>query len=85
MHIVGRTGSFRGSQDQGEYPELEGAVRYFDEGSVDSMMSAAAQMLDDVDYLKQAVQQAVSTSSKRFEFMLDRFLVVLGQFLLMLF
>ncbi len=35
-------------------------------------------MLDDVDFLKQAVQQAVSTSSKRFEFMLDRFLVVLG-------
>ncbi|MBA8842462.1 hypothetical protein FHW02_000478 [Ochrobactrum sp. RH1CCR137] len=67
-----------GSQDQGEYPEFEGAVRYFDEGSVDSMMSAAAQMLDDVDFLKQAVQQAVSTSSKRFEFMLDRFLVVLG-------
>jgi len=67
-----------GAQDQSEYPEIEGAVRFFDEGSVEGMMSAAAQMLDDISSLKQAVQHAVSTSSKRFEFMLDRFLVVLG-------
>ncbi len=67
-----------GSGDQNEYPEFNGAVQYFDEGSIESMMRVAAQMLENLSTLNDAVQRSVSISTKRFEFMLDRFLVVLG-------
>nr|WP_278388487.1 methyltransferase type 11 [Brucella intermedia] len=64
--------------DQAEYPELEGAVRFFNQGSVESMMSVAADLLDNVETMKRAVPVAVSSSAKRFDFMMDRFLVALG-------
>lgn len=67
-----------GSRDQGEYPEFEGAVRFFDQGSVESMMSAAADMLGDIDAIGETVRRTIMKSSDRFNFMLDRFLVALG-------
>ncbi|MGP3713387.1 methyltransferase type 11 [Brucella sp. RRSP16] len=67
-----------GSRDQGEYPEFEGAVRFFDEGSVESMMSAAAEMLVDIEAISKTVRGAITKSASRFNFMLDRFLVALG-------
>jgi len=67
-----------GTLDQDEYPELEGAVRFFDEGSVESMLSAAAQLLDEVETMHLTVPKAVSLSAERFGFMMDRFLVALG-------
>lgn len=67
-----------GTLDQDEYPELEGAVKFFDEGSVEGMLSAAAQLLDDIENVNFAVPNAVSLSAKRFDFMMDRFLVALG-------
>jgi len=67
-----------GTLDQAEYPELEGAVRFFDEGSVESMMSAAADLIDNIETVNRAVCASVSRSAKRFDFMMDRFLVALG-------
>jgi len=67
-----------GTLDQQEYPELQGAVRFFDEGSIDSMMSTAAKLLDDIETMNLAVRAAVSSSAARFDFMMDRFLVALG-------
>lgn len=67
-----------GTFDQKEYPELQGAVRFFDEGSVESMMSNAAELLDNIETMNLAVRTAVSSSATRFDFMMDRFLVALG-------
>lgn len=67
-----------GSRDQGEYPEFEGAVRFFDENSAESMMCAAADMLSNVETMHEAVGNAVSVSAARFNFMMDRLLVALG-------
>ncbi|WP_273727546.1 methyltransferase type 11 [Brucella gallinifaecis] len=67
-----------GTADQKEYPELQGAVRFFDEGSIESMISTAAELLDDIEVMKPAVRSAVSLSAARFDFMMDRFLVALG-------
>ncbi|MBO1041467.1 methyltransferase type 11 [Brucella pituitosa] len=67
-----------GSHDQAEYPEFEGAVRFFEEGSVDGMMQAAAEMLGKIDTVHDSVGTAIAASAKRFNFMIDRFLVTLG-------
>ncbi|QFP62252.1 methyltransferase type 11 [Brucella anthropi] len=67
-----------GTNDQGEYPELEGGVRFFKENSAESMMSVAAEMLDDIETMNETVRQAVSSSAARFNFMTDRFLVAIG-------
>lgn len=67
-----------GALDQTDYPELEGAVRFFDAGSVESMMSAAADLLDNIEMMRRSVPISVSSSAKRFTFMMDRFLVALG-------
>ncbi|MEE9922400.1 MAG: methyltransferase type 11 [Brucella anthropi] len=67
-----------GSHDQANYPEFEGAVRFFEEGSVDSMMLAAAEMLGEIDIVHESVGTAIAASARRFNFMTDRFLVALG-------
>ncbi len=67
-----------GTFDQREYPELEGAVRFFEENSVESMMSAAADMLDKIEAMNETIEGAVSASAHRFNFMMDRFLVAIG-------
>lgn len=67
-----------GTSDQDEYPELEGAVVFFDEGSIDSMMSWASEILDNVATMSETVRIAVSVSGARFNFMMDRFLTTIG-------
>ncbi|KAB2672375.1 methyltransferase type 11 [Brucella intermedia] len=67
-----------GSHDQAEYPEFEGAVCFFKEGSVDGMMHAAAEMLGRVDTVQEGMGKAIAASAQRFNFMIDRFLVTLG-------
>lgn len=67
-----------GTSDQDEYPELEGAVKFFDEGSIDSMMARASEMLNNVATICTALEGAVSVSAARFNFMFDRFLVAIG-------
>lgn len=63
------------SQDQNEYPELDGAVIFFAEGSVAEMISAVRSALDKNDL---DIQKSVAESSQKFEFMFDRFLVSMG-------
>ena len=67
-----------GTLDQDEYPELEGAVKFFDEGSVDSMLACASEMLNSLETISSAPEKAVSVSAARFNFMMDRFLVAMG-------
>ncbi|WP_247996547.1 methyltransferase type 11 [Brucella tritici] len=67
-----------GTADQDEYPELEGAVKFFDQGSIDSMMTCAAEMLNNLETANKALGSAVSASAARFNFMMDRFLTAIG-------
>nr|WP_312826904.1 methyltransferase type 11 [Brucella anthropi] len=67
-----------GAFDQEDYPELEGAVRFFEEGSIADMMAAAAKLMDDIETVNLAVHPAVTSSARRFGFMMDRFLTALG-------
>jgi hypothetical protein len=67
-----------GTADQDEYPELEGAVKFFDEGSIDSMMACALKMLNNLETISETLETAVSVSAARFSFMMDRFLVAIG-------
>ena len=62
------------AKDQDEYPELEGAVRFFEQGSVDSMLLAVEEALESPPS-RQMLSSAVEASSERFSFMFDRFLV----------
>ncbi len=67
-----------GTTDHVEYPELEGAVKFFNQGCIDSMMTQASDMLDNLAKINLTVRSAVTASAARFEFMMDRFLVAIG-------
>ncbi|MCL7999179.1 glycosyltransferase family 25 protein [Brucella sp. 21LCYQ03] len=67
-----------GTSDQDEYPELAGAVSFFDEGSMDSMMIRASEVLDNVETMNRTIGAAASRSAARFNFMMDRFLTAIG-------
>ncbi|MCR5944030.1 methyltransferase type 11 [Ochrobactrum sp. XJ1] len=67
-----------GTSDQNEYPELEGAVKFFKEGSIDDMIIAASEMLSNLEATNKALESAVSVSAARFNFMMDRFLAAIG-------
>lgn len=64
--------------DQGDYPELLGAIRFFEEGSVVSMMENAELILRDLDIINADIQTVAKISSSRFNFMMDRFLLAIG-------
>jgi hypothetical protein len=63
------------TQDQNEYPELDGAVIFFEEGSTSGMIDAVRMALDGSCI---GINKSVSVSSHKFEFMFDRFLVSMG-------
>lgn len=65
------------AQDQGDYPELAGAVQFFEQGSIPAMLKAVKRALD-VPVAPEIIEKSVSSSAKRFEFMFDRFLVAMG-------
>ncbi|ABS15448.1 methyltransferase type 11 [Brucella anthropi] len=67
-----------GTSDQNEYPELEGAVKFFKEGSIDDMIVSASEMLSNLEATNKALESAVSVSAARFNFMMDRFLAAIG-------
>lgn len=67
-----------GTSDQDEYPELEGAVRFFDEGSVDSMIVQASELFNNPEATNGDLESAVQVSARRFDFMIDRFLTAIG-------
>ena len=65
------------AQDQEDYPELHGAVRFFEQGSIPAMLEAVKAALDE-PISSDLIKSSVALSAKRFEFMFDRFLVALG-------
>jgi hypothetical protein len=65
------------AQDQEDYPELQGAVRFFEQGSIPAMLEAVKAVLDN-PISSDMIKSSVALSAKRFEFMFDRFLVALG-------
>ncbi|UWF59424.1 CgeB family protein [Brucella sp. 2716] len=65
-----------GTFDQDEYPEIKGAVTFFEEGSIDSMMACAAELLSHFESVD--IEAAASVSAARFNFMMDRFLTAIG-------
>ncbi len=65
------------ARDQDDYPELAGAVRFFDQGSIPAMISAVQDILDH-PLSEEALTSSVSRSSQRFAFMFDRFLIAQG-------
>ena len=62
------------SHDQNNYPELAGAVRFFQEGSISEMIQAAKEILGNPPS-PEDLRTLVEKSSRRFEFMFERFLL----------
>jgi len=65
------------AQDQGDYPELHSAVRFFEEGSIPAMLSAVRLALDRPISVEE-MREAASVGARRFDFMFDRLLVGMG-------
>ena len=63
------------SQDQDDYPELDGAVRYFQQNSIEEMVEAVRQALKESNA---PIENSVAHSEKKFSFMFDRFLIAIG-------
>jgi len=62
------------TQDQGIYPELIGAVRFFEQGSIPAMLQAVKEGLES-PVSSDSITFSVDLSANRFGFMFDRFLV----------
>ena len=66
------------SQNQAEYPLITDAVRFFEEGSIDAMLAAAGDMLQDLETANDQVVKSAQESARQFRFMFDRCLVAVG-------
>ena len=62
------------SQDSAYYTELNGAVRFFKQGSIPDMISLIKDALNN-PISKTCIELSVKSSSDRFKFMVDRFLI----------
>ncbi|MGA9397408.1 MAG: class I SAM-dependent methyltransferase, partial [Anaerolineaceae bacterium] len=65
------------TQNHDDYPELAGAVRFFEQGSISNMLRTVKTALDKGISRKQ-VLSAAQKSDQRFAFMFDRFLMGMG-------
>ena len=65
------------SRDICDYPELNGAVIFFEQDSIDSMIEAVKSVIK-VPIPKTLIQNSVALSAKRFAFNFDRFMVAMG-------
>lgn len=65
------------AQDQNDYPELVGAVRFFQEGSTAAMIDAVRAELEN-GVSKEGIAKSIALGTERFSFMFDRFLVAMG-------
>ncbi|MBK5966549.1 hypothetical protein CCR95_21345 [Thiocystis minor] len=65
------------SQDQEDYPELGGAVNFFEQGSVPAMVEAVKAALAQ-PVSGERLASAVALGERRFAFMFDRFLIAQG-------
>jgi GR25 family glycosyltransferase involved in LPS biosynthesis len=63
-----------GTSDLIDYSHLNGAVTFFDEGSIQDMQRAIADVLAE-PVNEDAIANSVSSSQRHFEFMFDRFLI----------
>lgn len=66
------------AQDQAEYPELNGAVHFFEQDSTEDLLRVAASMIESINRMHEAIERSVETSAWRFTFMFDRFLTGIG-------
>jgi len=65
------------AQDQEDYPELIGAVRFFEQGSISDMLKSVKSALDN-PVPAERIGESVALSARRFTFMFDRFLLAMG-------
>ena len=65
------------AQDQQEYPELSGAVTFFEQGNLEAMVAAVRHALEH-PVSDEAVRQSTVLSDQRFTYMFDRFLVAMN-------
>lgn len=65
------------SQDQADYPELAGAVTFFEQGNADAMVAAVRHALAQ-QVPEEAVKASASLSDQRFTYMFGRFLVAMN-------
>ncbi len=65
------------AQDQEDYPELVGAVQFFEQGSIPAMLNAVKTALED-PVPAETIAGSVERSVQRFAFMFDRFLIAMG-------
>lgn len=65
------------SQDQADYPELAGAVTFFEQGNTDAMVAAVRHALAQ-QVTEAAVKTSANLSDQRFTYMFDRFLVAMN-------
>lgn len=65
------------AQDQDDYPELHGAVHFFEQGSIPAMISAVRAALAQ-PVSPEVLAASVAHSAQRFCFMLDRFLLAMN-------
>lgn len=66
------------SKDKDNYPELTGAVLFFEENSVDDMVMKASDIMEKISDYTLATKEAARLSASNFSFMFDRFLAGLG-------
>ncbi|MFZ5844599.1 MAG: DUF4915 domain-containing protein [Pseudomonadota bacterium] len=65
------------SQDQSDYPEILGAVRFFAQGDTNGMIETVRKCLES-PIPENEVSRSAILGSERFAFMFDRFLVAMG-------
>jgi hypothetical protein len=65
------------AQDQADYPEVSGAVTFFEQGNEQAMIDAVRDALKHPAE-SQAVSRSAARGSERFAFMFDRFLIAIG-------
>ena len=66
------------AQDQDDYPELNGVVLFFAQGSEPAMIEAVRRMLATPPPEESVLAKSVQRSSTRFAFLFDRFLIAQG-------
>ena len=65
------------AQDQDDYPELAGAVTFFEQGNVDAMVAAVRHALEQ-QMPDNVARTSATLSDQRFTYMFDRFLIAMN-------
>lgn len=65
------------TKDMNNYPEIRNGVRFFQEGSAEEMLQVVREMLKNPIHASE-ISTAADMGARKFEFMLDRFLLAMG-------